>query len=284
MRVTLNLATRPFTDHGPALRHLRIGIGVLTGLCLLFLLGLHLFDSQAAAARAREHSLDGALAFLQRQRQDAQAFMRQPDNAQLLTQTEFLNERFDEKAFSWTLAMEAMETVLPAGVQVTSIEPQRTKDGRINVELRVVGPHDRSIDLVRNLEHSHRFIDPRIEGESAENTNNGPNQRNEVPVSASNRFEFELFADYNPPTPEERAALNTKAGERADASPASPPPAAKPRSRPLPARPLPGGRTPYTGPAPMPLKPNPAAPNPAAPNPAAPGPAMPNPAMQGGPR
>ena len=51
-----------------------------------------------------------------------------------------LNELFDEKAFSWTLAMEAMETVLPAGVQVTSIEPIRAKDGHITVHLRVLGP------------------------------------------------------------------------------------------------------------------------------------------------
>ena len=78
------------------------------------------------------------------------------------------------------------------------------KDGHITVELRVLGPHDRSVDLVRNLEHSRRFLEPRIEGESAESSNNA-NQQLE-PVSASNRFEFELFADYNPPTPEERAS------------------------------------------------------------------------------
>ena len=68
--------------------------------------------------------------------------------------------------------------------------------------LRVVGPRDRAVDLVRNLERSRRFLEPRIVGESAE-INNGPQQRQD-PVSASNRFDFELLADYNPPTPEER--------------------------------------------------------------------------------
>lgn len=217
MRITLNLATRPFTDFGPAIKRLRIGMAVLAALCLLLLLGLHQFDNQAAEARAREHSLDGAIARVQAERQQAQAFMQQPDNAQLLNQAEFLNERFDEKAFSWTLAMEAMETVLPAGVQVTSIEPTRGKDGHITVELRVLGPHDRSVDLVRNLEHSRRFLEPRIEGESAENTNNGPNQRPEI-VSASNRFEFEIFADYNPPAPGERASFKNASTQNAAAS------------------------------------------------------------------
>src|SRR5580698_1832294 len=198
MRITLNLATRPFTDLGPAIKRLRIGMAILAALCLLFALGLHLFDSQAAEARAREHSLDGALARIEAERQQDQDLMRQPDNAQILMQAEFLNERFDEKAFSWTLAMEAMETVLPAGVQVTSIEPIRAPDGHITVHVRVVGPRDHADDLVANLERSRRFLQPRIVGENAESSNN-PQQRQE-PISLSNRFDFDLLAEYNPPT------------------------------------------------------------------------------------
>ena len=249
MRITLNLATRPFTDLGPLLKRLRIGMGILAGLSVLFLIGLHLFDRQAAEARALEHSRDAQIARVEAERQNALAFMRQPANAQLLNQAEFLNERFDEKSFSWTLAMEAMETVLPAGVQVTSIEPKPMKDGRINVHIRVIGPRDQSVDLVRNLERSRRFIAPGIDNESAENSNN-PNSRQQLPVSASNRFEFELFADYNPPSPEERAALKTAAAQRVSASP-TPHPGA--------VRALPGGRQPYTVPAQPPRKPNPAA-------------------------
>jgi len=251
MKVTLNLATRPFTDLGPAIKRLRIGIGVLAGLCLLFLLGLHLFDSQAANARATEHSLDGQIASIQAQRQAAQAFMQRPENAQLLKQAEFLNDRFAEKAFSWTLAMEAMETVLPAGVEVTSIEPQRTKEGQINVAIRVLGPHDQSVNLVRNLERSRRFIAPRIDNEAAESSNN-PNSRMQAPVSASNQFEYELFAGYNPPSAEELAAQNTKAKERTPAGSKSRGPA-PPHLRPHPVQ---NGRPPYTGPGQLP-KPNP---------------------------
>jgi type IV pilus assembly protein PilN len=235
MKVTLNLATRPFTDLGPATKRLRIGMGILAGLCLLFILGLHLFDSQAEAARAREHSLDGDIARIEAQRQAAQAYMQQPDNAQLLKQAEFLNDRFAEKAFSWTLAMEAMETVLPAGVEVTSIEPQRTKKGEINVEIRVLGPHNESVDLVRNLERSRRFIAPRIDNEAAESGNN-PNSRMQPPVSASNQFEYELFAGYNPPTSEELAAQNSKAREKAYAS-------HEPHNPAAPQRHTPGHRT-----------------------------------------
>jgi type IV pilus assembly protein PilN len=262
MRITLNLATRPFTDRGPAIKRLRIGMAVLAALCLLFVLGLHLFDSQAAEARAREHSLDGAIARVQAERQQDQDLMRQPGNAQILTQAEFLNERFDEKAFSWTLAMEAMETVLPAGVQVTSIEPQRSKDGHITVELRVLGPHDRSVDLVRNLEHSRRFLEPRIESESAENSTNANQQLG--PVSASNRFEFELFADYNPPTPEERGTLRNASSRNASSKNAATHPiSSSPRPRVGPAYPQQRGRGPYTGPVQLPPHRVPSPPHPA---------------------
>ena len=262
MRITLNLATRPFTDRGPAIKRLRIGMAVLAALCLLFVLGLHLFDSQAAEARAREHSLDGAIARVQAERQQDQDLMRQPGNAQILTQAEFLNERFDEKAFSWTLAMEAMETVLPAGVQVTSIEPQRSKDGHITVELRVLGPHDRSVDLVRNHEHSRRFLEPRIESESAENSTNANQQLG--PVSASNRFEFELFADYNPPTPEERGTLRNASSRNASSKNAATHPiSSSPRPRVGPAYPQQRGRGPYTGPVQLPPHRVPSPPHPA---------------------
>jgi type IV pilus assembly protein PilN len=170
--------------------------------------------------------------------------MRLPPNAQLLDQAQSLNQIFDAKAFSWTLAMEAMETVLPAGVQVTAIEPIRAKDGHITVHLRVIGGHDRVVDLVRNLEHSRRFLLPRIEGESAE-SNNAPNQRPE-PVSASNRFDFDLFADYNPPTPEEH--ISTRNANRNSA--ALSPVVKTSRSRGAPGIPQSPGRPPYTGPSP----------------------------------
>lgn len=205
MRITLNLATRPYANIGPALKRLRIAMASLAVLSLLFLLGLHLIGRKAEEARARDHSLDFQIGRLQSERAAATALMHRPANQQVLAQSETLNRLFDEKAFSWTLAMEAMETVLPAGVQVSSIEPIRAPDGHITVHVRVVGPRDRADDLVANLERSRRFLLPRIVGESAESSNN-PSQRQE-PISISNRFDFDLLADYNPPTlAEERAA------------------------------------------------------------------------------
>jgi type IV pilus assembly protein PilN len=204
MHIALNLATRPFADLGPSTKRLRIGMGILAVLAIALGLALYAFDQKAKEARARDHSLDGELARITLERQGYQDRMHQPENAQLLVQTEALNKLFDEKSFSWTLAMEDLETVLPGGVQVSTIEPVRAKDGHITLHLHVIGPRDRAVELVRNLEHSRRFLLPRIVGENSETTG-GPNEQLQ-PISTSNKVNFDVLADYNPATPEERRA------------------------------------------------------------------------------
>ena len=208
MRVAINLASRPFADLAPALKNLRVAMGSLALVAVLLALGLHFLHDKAEAARARAHSLDGKIATITHERQQYQTMMQQPDNARTLQQSENLNQLFDEKAFSWTLAMEDLETVLPAGVQVTTLEPA-VKNGQISVRLRVVGPRDRDVELVQNLEHSHHFLLPRIVGETSA-SEEGPNQRAQ-PVSASNRVNFDMLADYTPGTAEERRLAREKA-------------------------------------------------------------------------
>jgi type IV pilus assembly protein PilN len=208
LRVAINLASRPFADAAPALKNLRIAMGALVLAAIGLGLGLHFLHDKAETARARAHSLDGKIAAVTHERQEYQAMMQQPDNARTLQQALSLNQLFDEKAFSWTLAMEDLETVLPAGVQVTTLEPT-VKDGQITVHLRVVGARNRDVELVQNLEHSRHFLLPRIVGETTA-SEAGPNQQAE-PVSSSNRDNFDMLADYTPGPPEERRLAREKA-------------------------------------------------------------------------
>jgi type IV pilus assembly protein PilN len=201
MRISLNLATRPFADQGPAIKRLRIAMAVLAVIAVGLGLALHAFHRKAEEARARDHSLDSQIARIAGERQGYQNLMRQPRNAQLLERVGDLNRIFDEKAFSWTLAMEDLETVLPGGVQASTLEPVRAKDGSITLRLRVIGPRDKAVELVRNLEHSRRFLLPRIVGENSESSG-APGEKLE-PISASNRVNFDLLADYNPAPPTE---------------------------------------------------------------------------------
>ena len=185
-------------------------MGALGALALALGIGLYLVDKKAEAVRDRDRIIDAQIQRVMNERQGYQALMRQPQNAAVLAQAENLNQIFDSKAFSWTLAMEDLETVLPSGVQVTTLEPTRDKEGDITLHLRVLGPRDRAVQLLANLEHSKHFLRPRMVGESSESTG-GPGERVE-PVSLSSRVNFDLLADYNPAAPPaEKAGKTTRA-------------------------------------------------------------------------
>ena len=247
MRISINLATRPYADLGPAMKRLRIGMAALAAICVGLALGLHAVHNKAEAARARENAIDRQIAGITQQRQGYFRMMQQPRNAQLLAQVRELNLLFDQKSFSWTLAMENLETVLPGGVMVTTLEPVRAKNGVTTLHLRVVGPHDLGVEMVRNMEQSQHFLHPRIVGENAESQGAGTNQAFQ-PVSNTNRFNFDILTEYNPPPAEEPTAA--KKGEKnAESAPEARPtasrrprlqahPAPRPRQT-IPARPTP---------------------------------------------
>jgi type IV pilus assembly protein PilN len=205
MKITVNLATRPYADQGPAIKRLRIGMLVLVGLLLVLGFGWFHFHEKALEMNAREARQDAAILRIQQEQAGYQRQMQQPANARVLEQAVFLNGLFDEKAFSWTAAMEDLERVLPAGVQVTAIEPVRAKDGRLTLRLRISGLRERSVEMVKNMERSPRFAAPRISGENADTSQN-QNQGGVQNAALPNRVSFDLLAEYNPATLEERKA------------------------------------------------------------------------------
>ena len=239
MRVTINLASRPFADLAPALKKLRVAIGALAAVAVLLGIGLGAVHHKAEEARTRERALDAKIAQIRQERQGYEKLMHQPDNARTLSQADTLNQLFDEKSFSWTMAMEDLETVLPRGVQVTTIEPTRAKDGHITLRLRVIGPRDRAVELTKNLEHSRRFLMPRIVGENSE-SGSRPGEAPE-PVSASSRVDFDLLAEYNPATLAERKQAKARAAAEHAGKTDDPPGDSSQRGE------VPRSRPPYTG-------------------------------------
>ena len=193
MKISLNLASRPFTDLTDVYKRLRIAMGILALAAIALGLLLHFVLQQDQRAYQKTHLVDETLASMAAERQSYDTMMQQPANAKVLDRTDALNELFDEKAFSWTLVMKDLETVLPNPVQVTQIEPVRSKDGQVILHLRVLGPREENIRLVENMEHSNRFLRPRIVGESPESDGSGRMQR----VSANSVEDLDLLTDYN---------------------------------------------------------------------------------------
>jgi type IV pilus assembly protein PilN len=199
MRVTLNLASRPYVELRPLYQRLRVIIAVLAVLALAFWYVQRTEYVKAKALQAQVDAIQASVDQMQRERQQHEAEMKEPKNAAVLNQAQFLNNLFLKKAFSWTAVMIDLEHVLPAGVQVLNIDPVVAKDGHVSVRLRVLGPHDRAVDLVRNLEKSRRFLTPRLTAESAENSSSSNTSGGLQPAANTNtHVNFDIVADYNP--------------------------------------------------------------------------------------
>ena len=215
MKISLNLATRPYIELRPIYARLRLMMLVLAVLALPMLLVLRVEQNKAQQATSRVDQLKRNIALLQAQQRSARALLQQPDNASLLAQVDFLNELFRRKAFSWTATMSDLETTLPAGVQVLSIDPVIAADGHVTIRLRVSGPRERAVAVVRNLERSRHFLAPRLASESLANLSNtsasssagslrqvGQTLADSTGASAtggsSTDVAFDILADYRP--------------------------------------------------------------------------------------
>jgi type IV pilus assembly protein PilN len=217
MRISINLATRPFVELRPLFARLRIAMAALLLLAIGLGFGLNALNARAKVATAEMDDLKARTAAAVQERASNEARMKQPDNQSVLERSRFLNALFARKSFSWTAVMMDLEHVLPPGVQVTSIDPVVSKEGDVSIRLRVTGDREKAIQLVRNLETSQRFVKPRLGGETALTAEKAnafgrgapPGVRN---VSAGpdeafgNGVEFEIFSGYN--------ALTASAGKR----------------------------------------------------------------------
>lgn len=212
MRISINLATRPFVELRPLFARLRLAMVALAVLAVGLGFWLHALNGRARVAQAKMDSLKAKTVQFQQERQVNEARMRQPQNMAVLERSQFLNDLFERKSFSWTAVMMDLERVLPVGVQVTSIEPVITKDGDVNIRLRVSGDRDRAVQLVRNLETSQRFVAPRLINEAAQKLQQS--NRNPMQMQMPGVVEFDILSGYNPLP----AAVKDKTVAKADSS------------------------------------------------------------------
>ena len=217
MRVSVNLATRPFIELRPLFARLRLAMIALVVVALGLGVWLHFLNAEAQVAQAKMDALKAKTMAFQQEKQRNEARMHQPQNMAVLQRSQFLNDVFARKSFSWTAVMMDLEKVLPPGVQVTSIEPSITKEGDVNIRLRVSGDRDRAVELVRNLETSQRFLSPRLANEAAQ-TQEGSSRGAGAPQVAPGAVEFDILSGYNPLTPKvEKAATDKDSDEEDDA-------------------------------------------------------------------
>ena len=240
MRITVNLATRPFVELRPFFLRLRIFMAVLAGIGVIALITSHILQQKLDVAESKLKAVHSRVVTAQNEKRDNERRMHEPANAAVLARAHFLNALFLRKSFSWTAVMMDLETVLPTGVQVTSIEPQTTTDGEVMIRLRVSGDRGRAVQLVRNLERSKRFRAPRLTGEASQTKEGAQNSSQNNNFAMANNgappaVEFEILASYIPlPEGETYAAgkpasEDAKSDKKEKAAGAHPAPSGNPR-------------------------------------------------------
>lgn len=197
MRISINLATHPFVELRPLFARLRITMAALALAAIGLGIGLHILNVHARADQAEMDTLKAQTLAAQIERQTNESRMKQPQNSAVLERSTFLNDLFARKSFSWTAVMMDLEHVLPAGVQVTSIEPAISAEGDVNIRMRVSGQRELAVDLVRNLERSQRFLFPHLSSETAQTKEPGSLRQVALP-EVPGGVEFDILSGYNP--------------------------------------------------------------------------------------
>jgi len=188
MRVDINLATRPYEDPGSL--WMRWG-GALAVLGLLTLVLLYSVLAGWLGAR-KDRSLiaqrEEQIAARDQEKAKAEAILNLPENRSTRDRSQFLNDLFRRKAFSWTQVFEDLERLMPARLHLVSIQPAMTPRDQLEIKMVVAGEsRERALELVRKMESSQHFQQTQIQQESS--------VRGQV---AGDNVQFDISAVYVP--------------------------------------------------------------------------------------
>jgi Tfp pilus assembly protein PilN len=158
MTIPINLASEPFR-RDRAVLVASGALGVLLIVLLVFLLSLNSLESGEVAETRKEIArLDARLSALSAQQARQDAILRQPENAEVLERSLFLNALLYRKGISWTRIFADLEKVVPYNVRIMAIRPSVAGPNQISLDMTVGSETPVAvIDLLKNLESSPRF-------------------------------------------------------------------------------------------------------------------------------
>ena len=155
MKIPVNLASRPFRKDRAVL------VGSLA-VCAVLVATLGFLISLAMADRVQYADLRGEVGKLNRNIQKVQieqakvdAVLHQPENAEVLERSVFLNALLVRKGISWTRIFADLEQILPYNVKIVQIRPVGQWDGGLaghGPGLRKPRAGDRSAEGFRTIE------------------------------------------------------------------------------------------------------------------------------------
>jgi Tfp pilus assembly protein PilN len=158
MKIPINLASQPFRrDRAVLVVSTALGLALL--ILLAFLVSLNTLESGQVAETRKEiarlqHQIQTVSAAQSRQ----DAILRQPENAEVLERSLFLNALLYRKGISWTKIFADLEKVVPYSVRIMAIRPSVYGQGQVSLDM-TVGAEAAApvIELLKNLEVSPQF-------------------------------------------------------------------------------------------------------------------------------
>ena len=168
MRLDINLASQPYQDARRfwVLWGLAVAGAVIVTSALVAYTASGLL--QARRQQADIDAIQSKISALSDQESQARAVLAEPQNREIRDRSQYLNDLFHHKAFSWTKVFEDLEQVMPPHLHVVAITPALNTNNQLEIRLSVAGEsRDRALELVRKMEGSKRFRETAINSESA---------------------------------------------------------------------------------------------------------------------
>lgn len=188
MRFNINLASTPYQD----VRSFLARWGTATAALALFTLVLvgMAFSGWWRARDVREKTAQATreIQELDRDKATGELLLSRPQNRAILERSRFLNSLIASKSFSWTQLFMDLEKIMPPRVRVVSLQPEGGSQDEVALRLLVEGDsRERALDLVRRMEESERFRQPRVKSEHGRQDSGG--------------IQLEILAFYAPERP-----------------------------------------------------------------------------------
>ena len=158
MRIPLNLASEPFRRDRPMIVA-SASVAVLMAGVLSMLVWLAIAErGEMASTRQAIERLEGQVRTMSAEQAKLEAVLRQPQNAEVLERSLFLNELLQRKGISWTRIFSDLEKVMPYNVRLVSVRPEITPRSQILLTMQIASQSREPLNqMVKRLETSELF-------------------------------------------------------------------------------------------------------------------------------
>lgn len=179
----LNLAARPYRDYRPVYAAVVL-MSLLTAFLMLNNVDTYyryVHETKATRAKIAQREAQAT------QERDRQAISKrrlaQLDLVQLDDQTHFINAQLAERAFSWSVLLDELETVMGDNVRLISVAPTFGPTGDVKLVLNFETKSGNGLIETMNRMHAH----PKFQN---------PFPSNETVLSDGSGYSFDLIVQY----------------------------------------------------------------------------------------